>query len=941
MKPKLRDYQEELKFRIVESWQHGFRNVLARAPTGAGKSVILTDLAHLLTTQYQMPVCIAVHRKELVSQLCMTLSSFGLFHNIIASRPTIRGIIAEQRKKFGKQFYSYKSDVTVVSVDTLNSRIEQHRAWANNVQVWIVDEAAHLLAENKWGKLVDHFPNARGLGVTATPQRLDRQGLGRHAKGVFDVMVHGPEVRWLIDQGYLADYEMAFPKVDYEAYLRKAASDHDFTRDAMAEADAQSHIVGDTVDNYLKYCSGKQAIVFAATSVGAIKMEQQFLEKGISAKLLTGETPDAERTKAMDDYREGKIKVLINIDLFDEGLDIPTLDAVIMARPTMSLGKYLQMCLDTETEVLTKRGWLSSKNIHKDDIVAAFNMSNESIEWCDIVNLFERERHENENMFNFSNPHLNFRITGKHDLIVKSRSSTSKNWKKEWVDETLLRKNMVKVPVAGFENVPDAAIKDDEITLLGWFLSDGTIKSASGQIQMTISQSVEHCNYLNEIRETLNRLNVPFSETRIKRKNIYSKYADLIQICVGMIRPKRNFKRWEGKNDLSHLLPWFDKMLPNQYDSLSRRQIEILLDSWNKGDGVKRKNLNYSVKTMSITMGDSEVLADRLQSILVRRGFRCNKSTDKRTERNSQGLIKSSKDLFNLHIKNITYSTIAITESNGKIKHDKSYNRNRIQCETNFKNEKVWCLSNRLGTLITRRSGKVIIMGNCGRVLRPVYAKGYSLETKEGRLAAQAAGTKPKGLIIDQVGNYKRHGRPCLVREWTLDDIVKKREDVKLHKYCDNWQCNAPIERWRTMCPFCGTEVVPKRAGGGGGARVPLAEVDGDLVLVDSKTLRELEGATKLEDPARTYERVLGAAGQAAATKAMKDQSIRIATQKELIEVIAQWSGIQRNHFRLTDREIHKKFYCMYDMSISGALAGTTKEMKTVMEEIITRGMWA
>ena len=203
---------------------------------------MFSHLSWLLTTpQYNMPVCIAVHRKELVSQISMTLASFGIIHNIIASKPTIRGIIAEQRREFKKQFYSYKANVTVVSVDTLNSRIDQHRQWANNIMIWVVDEAAHLLAENKWGRLVSHFPNARGLGVTATPQRLDRQGLGRHAKGVFDIMVHGPEVRWLIDEGYLADYEMAFPKTDYEAYLRKAISDHDFTNAAMAEADSRPY----------------------------------------------------------------------------------------------------------------------------------------------------------------------------------------------------------------------------------------------------------------------------------------------------------------------------------------------------------------------------------------------------------------------------------------------------------------------------------------------------------------------------------------------------------------------------------------------------------------------------------------------------------------------------------------------------------------------------
>ena len=95
----------------------------------------------------------------------------------------------------------------------------------------------------------------------------------------------------------------------------------------------------------------------------------------------------------------------------------------------------------------------------------------------------------------------------------------------------------------------------------------------------------------------------------------------------------------------------------------------------------------------------------------------------------------------------------------------------------------------------------------CGRVLRPVYAPGYDLSTKEGRLAAQAAGPKPFGLIIDPVGNRKRHGLPCELRHWTLDDIVKKRSSEALVRICSNFMCNAPYDRFKTVCPFCGTEL--------------------------------------------------------------------------------------------------------------------------------------
>lgn len=340
----LRPYQIDLVQQVFQAWNEGYKNVLARSPTGSGKSVTLSEICRILSEDHNLPGAIEVHRKELVHQLSLTLSSFGIAHNIIAPRAVISGIIAAQRKEYGRQFYNYKALVTLVSVDTLLARMKLHEEWTKTIKWWIVDEAAHVLKNNKWGKTLELFPNAFGLGVTATPQRLDKRGLGEHADGVFHKMVHGPEVSWLIKNGFLSRYKIVVPESDYSQYLKKAQDGHDFTREAMADAAAKSHIVGDVVANYIKFAKGKQAIVFASDMNSAHRMETEFTEKGFNAKLLTGETPDKERLNAMNDYRACKIQVLINIDLFDEGLDVPGIEVVIMARPTMSLGKYLQIC---------------------------------------------------------------------------------------------------------------------------------------------------------------------------------------------------------------------------------------------------------------------------------------------------------------------------------------------------------------------------------------------------------------------------------------------------------------------------------------------------------------------------------------------------------------------------------------------------------------------
>lgn len=341
----LRPYQEQTKAEIFNAWNNMYRNVLLVLPTGMGKTKTFCSLVidTLDIPTGSLTTAIMVHRKELVQQISLTLAEEGITHNIIASRKDIRGIIAAQRRMYGKQFYNVNSKVTVISVDTLISRNEVYKMWAKSVQQWITDEAAHVLKENKWGKAIAYFENARGLGVTATPERLDKKGLGSHVDGVFDIMVEGPNTRWGIDNKFLSKYKIACPASDYQDYLTSSSNNSDYSKKSMMEASSKSHITGDVVENYIKHANGKQAILFSSDVATAKKMEKEFLSKGIVARELNGTTLDSERLDALIKFREKKIQVLLNVDLFDEGLDVPGIECVIMARPTKSLGKFLQM----------------------------------------------------------------------------------------------------------------------------------------------------------------------------------------------------------------------------------------------------------------------------------------------------------------------------------------------------------------------------------------------------------------------------------------------------------------------------------------------------------------------------------------------------------------------------------------------------------------------
>jgi len=185
---KLRPYQIDIKSQVYNSWNSGYKNVLLVLPTGAGKTKSFASLV----IETNLTTAVIVHRKELVQQICLTFAEEGFQHNIIAARPDIRGIIAAERRMFNKSFYNPNSKITIISVDTLISRQDHYKSWAESIQQWVTDEAAHVLADNKWGKAIKMFTNARGLGVTATPERLDKKGLGSHVDGVFDIMVQGP-----------------------------------------------------------------------------------------------------------------------------------------------------------------------------------------------------------------------------------------------------------------------------------------------------------------------------------------------------------------------------------------------------------------------------------------------------------------------------------------------------------------------------------------------------------------------------------------------------------------------------------------------------------------------------------------------------------------------------------------------------------------------------
>lgn len=312
----LRPYQSTLIAQTRDAMRRGVKRILITAPCGSGKTNLT---AHMLASAAARGrrSWFCVHRKELLDQSVSTFIEAADLHT---------GIIAAGYPA------SPLAPVQVCSVPSL-----ARRALCLSPPDLIVWDEAHHVASRSWATIAQAFPHATHIGLTATPQRLDGQGLALW----FDALIEGPSTADLIAQGYLAPYRFFAPGVapSLDGVHRVAG---DFNRKELNDTMDRSTVIGDAVSHYRVHCGDARALVFAWSLESSRRLAEQFSAASIPAAHVDGETPRAERTRVMQDFRDGTLKVLCNVDLFSEGLDVPATDAVFLLRPTQSLGLYLQ-----------------------------------------------------------------------------------------------------------------------------------------------------------------------------------------------------------------------------------------------------------------------------------------------------------------------------------------------------------------------------------------------------------------------------------------------------------------------------------------------------------------------------------------------------------------------------------------------------------------------
>jgi len=332
----LRDYQASNYADIQAAWRICM-NVLYVAPCRSGKTVVM---AKAITDNPGASVVLA-HRSELIQQMSMTLARRGIMHRVIGTPSLARVCSHNHAQELGRNFVSPHARCYLASAQTLmNAPVEP---WMLEVTLWVTDEAHHYHAENSWTKALNHFVNARGLGVTATPIRADGKGLGRHADGLFDTMILGPTSRDLIRRGFLTEYRIYAPQSDIDLTSVAITASGDYSKKPLAEAvHKSSSIVGDIVHHYMMIAPGKLGMTFAVDIEAAGEIATAFRAAGVPAEAISGKTPGPLRHLLQQRHQRREILQLVSVDLYGEGVDVPNLEVVSFARPTASLGLYIQ-----------------------------------------------------------------------------------------------------------------------------------------------------------------------------------------------------------------------------------------------------------------------------------------------------------------------------------------------------------------------------------------------------------------------------------------------------------------------------------------------------------------------------------------------------------------------------------------------------------------------
>ena len=325
----LRPHQIEAKAKIFNAWSI-YDSVMLQMPTGTGKTYLFTSLINDLLRNYkrehkEINILVVAHRTELLDQISATLSRFGIAHGFIQG---------------AREQHLWKR-VQVGSIMSLLTDKNYYNVCRQRFDYIIVDEAHHSLADT-YVKLFNMFPETKKLGVTATPWRLNHESF----LSLYQHLITSPQISWFINKGLLADFDYVSIKPNSEVQRlvnnSEVASTGDFSNTDLDNTFNNQRIRAKVYESYEKFAKGRQGIIYAINKRHAANIAELYSSHGVNAVAIDCDTPKEVRHDLISSFKEGRIKVLVNVDIFTEGFDCPSVSFIQLARPTKSLALYIQ-----------------------------------------------------------------------------------------------------------------------------------------------------------------------------------------------------------------------------------------------------------------------------------------------------------------------------------------------------------------------------------------------------------------------------------------------------------------------------------------------------------------------------------------------------------------------------------------------------------------------
>lgn len=325
----LREHQIEAKGKIFDAWDK-YDSVMLQMPTGTGKTYLFTSIINDLLAAYKevhhnIHILVVAHRMELLDQISATLSRFGIAHGFIQGT---------------REQHLWKR-VQVASIMSLLTEKNYYNTLRQKYDYIIVDEAHHSLADT-YIKLFELFPDAKKLGVTATPWRLNHESF----LNLYQTLIVSPQISWFISHNLLADFDYVSIKPDSDTQrlvdFSEVADTGDFANADLDNTFNTQRIRSKLYESYKRFANGKKGIIYAINKLHASKIAELYCSHGINAVAIDCDTPKEERQEMIAQFKSGMIAVLVNVEIFTEGFDCPDVSFIQLARPTKSLALYLQ-----------------------------------------------------------------------------------------------------------------------------------------------------------------------------------------------------------------------------------------------------------------------------------------------------------------------------------------------------------------------------------------------------------------------------------------------------------------------------------------------------------------------------------------------------------------------------------------------------------------------